>query len=308
MTFLPERIHYSQLKYFERSPAHFRAACLGERVETPAMRFGTAVHVLVLGGDAVVFPGEQRRGNAWKAFQAIVDGQDVYVYDGRHDGKGWAGAKKAAAGRLIVSSEDLEVAREGATLQAARRRLGKYDAPILTPPEMERARRCADAVLACPEAVELLQGVREAPLQWEVLGRAAAGQLDVLSPAQVTDLKVSHSSNPSTFPRHAEGQTWHAQLAWYLEGARQNGFNADRAHIVAVESREPYVVTCFRLTPATIEEGQRVVRAWMERLLACEAADAWPGYVQSVVELDIQPWSPDEGGDLSFLDFGGDAA
>jgi hypothetical protein len=52
----------------------------------------------------------------------------------------------------------------------------------------------------------------------------------------------------------------------------------------------------MRLTARALEQGQRSYRLWFERLLTCEAADAWPAYCESVVDLDV----PDEETDLVF--------
>ena len=57
--------------------------------------------------------------------------------------------------------------------------------------------------------------------------------------------------------------------------------------LLAVESTAPYVVTVFRVTERALEQGRRTYRLWFERLMACEEADEWPGYVQSVVPLDV---------------------
>ncbi len=62
-------IHFSQLKKLALSPAHFKHALETPHEQTPAMRFGSLVHALVLGGKYVVYDGE-RRGNAWQEFQA----------------------------------------------------------------------------------------------------------------------------------------------------------------------------------------------------------------------------------------------
>ncbi len=60
-------VRYSHLKMFARSPAHYRAAIETNFAPTRAMRIGTIVHALVLGGNLVVYDGE-RRGKAWAEF------------------------------------------------------------------------------------------------------------------------------------------------------------------------------------------------------------------------------------------------
>lgn len=66
-------LHWSQLRHIDKSPAHYLAALKEPREQTPAMRFGTLVHALVLGGQYVVYDGE-RRGKVWAEFQAANEG------------------------------------------------------------------------------------------------------------------------------------------------------------------------------------------------------------------------------------------
>jgi len=71
-------IRYSHLRAIARSPMHYRAAVEAPREQTPAMRMGTIVHGLVLGGDTgpVIYEGE-RRGKAWADFAAAHEGRDI---------------------------------------------------------------------------------------------------------------------------------------------------------------------------------------------------------------------------------------
>lgn len=288
-------LHFSALKLMAMSPAHYKA---GPQRDTRAMSFGTLVHALILGGEVVVYDGE-RKGAGWHAFKALVAGEPFYVYDGPRRGKAWQEAKDMADGLVIVTSEDVERAQVGRAIQAERERTGRYLSPIVTSSEHARASECAESVLADPLAAEMLTGAKEVPLTWRYLGRDCAGQLDVLSAAHVTDLKSTACAEPGWFTRQAFKMCYHAQLSFYAEGARQNGFPVEHLGIVAVEPRRPYAVTCFRLTDAAISEGERLIRMWMERLAVCEAADAWPAYCQSVVDLDVAQdvdliWPEDE--------------
>lgn len=65
---LTDPVHFSHLKHFAQSPAHYRASILEPRDPTPAMRFGSLVHAVLLSGAYIVWAGE-RRGNAWKEFR-----------------------------------------------------------------------------------------------------------------------------------------------------------------------------------------------------------------------------------------------
>lgn len=67
-------VHFSNLKAFALSPAHFKASCETAFVPTADMKEGTIVHHIVLGPHRtkplVRYDGEERKGNAWKDFEA----------------------------------------------------------------------------------------------------------------------------------------------------------------------------------------------------------------------------------------------
>jgi hypothetical protein len=64
-------VHWSNLRHMARSAAHYRASLDAEREPTPAMRFGTLVHGILLGGaDVSIWEGDARRGKAWESFAA----------------------------------------------------------------------------------------------------------------------------------------------------------------------------------------------------------------------------------------------
>lgn len=278
-----EPVHFSRLKSIGRSPAHFRHA---RSFETPSMRWGSAVHVLALGGDVIVFEGE-RTGSRWAAFKSLVDGRPYFVFDGPHRGKEWTAAKEQAGADVIVTSDDVEAAVRARVIQMDRRERGAYDAPIVTSSEYDSAARCADAVRTDPIARDLLAGVEtEVAMRWESHGLMCGGRADVIGPTWLADLKTTRDATPDWFRGYALRMAYHAQLDWYAEGARFNGRTVADHWIIAVESRPPYPVVCMRLTPRALEQGRGIWCAWMERLRTCIEADHWPGYTQCAVDLD----------------------
>lgn len=234
-----EPVHFSNLKQIGVSPAHYKAS-YGDRPPSPAMRMGSLIHALVLGGEYVVWPNGDRRGNAWKEFEA------------EHQGK------------LIVTAK-----------------------------EYDQAQGAAMAVLASDPAQRVLDGTeKEVPLEWEWLGRGCAGRLDAVGNGKVVELKTSSTSSPGRFSWHALRMCYHAQLAWYLRPAstmptREDGESVKDAYIIAVETAPPHAVTVFHLTDDLLACGDRICRAWMERLLVCEEHDEWPAYAQDIIPLDV---------------------
>ena len=68
-------VNFSSLKAMADSPLHYRHRLTTPRMDTPAMRFGRAIHTAVLEPDRfpleyVVFDGPRRAGKAWDEFEA----------------------------------------------------------------------------------------------------------------------------------------------------------------------------------------------------------------------------------------------
>lgn len=168
---------------------------------------------------------------------------------------------------------------------------------ILTAGEYSDARAIADAVKASPLAMAALDGEHEVERAWRFGLRACAGRIDALTADGVTELKVSHTADPSRFVWHALRMGWLSQGAWYLDGCAAGGLALEHVRIVAVEPKWPHALTVFRLDADTIAKARATYRAWFERLLVCEASDEWPPYAQSEVVLSL----PDN--DVA-LDFG----
>lgn len=226
-------LHWSILKRMAQSPAHLLHAYMHPTEPTAAMRFGTLVHALVLGGDVVVYEGE-RRGNAWRDFA------------------------EAHEGRTIVTAK-----------------------------ERDAAARVADAVLASTVAAPLLVGERERAWQASLYGRRCGGRIDVAGAAATVELKTTNDAEPYRFQRACLRMGYAAQLAWYQDARRELGEDPGEAFIVGVETKAPYPVTVLRVTPRALDGGRKLNRLWVERLEACEASDEWPGYAQSVLDLDV---------------------
>lgn len=163
------------------------------------------------------------------------------------------------------------------------------NAIVLNATEFAKATDMADAVVRHKQAMELLTGERQRFVEWRWLGRHCAGTPDVFSLEHLTELKTGRTAHPERFMSSARFYGYHAQLAWYRRGLIECGFGTPAAYwIVAVESAPPFPVTVFRMTDNAIDLGERACRAWLERLLVCEAANMWPAYTEAAVPFDVQ--------------------
>ena len=161
---------------------------------------------------------------------------------------------------------------------------------ILTGKEYAEARAMADAVTKNRLAMKLLDGEHEQTMLWQRGERWCRGTPDVRNDAERfhTELKTGETADPRKFQWKLRDFCYHGQLAWYDDGAVRAGKPQPRDHyIVAVEGAAPYVSTVFRVRDDAIETGRRLIMLWLEQLAACEAADAWPPYCESVVELAL---------------------
>jgi hypothetical protein len=112
---------------------------------------------------------------------------------------------------------------------------------------------------------------------------------------------VTATTEPEAFSRHVLNMCWHAQLAWYRIGARAAGIDVQSCKLIGVEAQPPHNVTVLRIPERWLIAGEQLCTAWAERHRACEAADAWPGYVQCEVDA-IEPAWMAEGPELEGLD------
>lgn len=151
------------------------------------------------------------------------------------------------------------------------------------------------AVYDCAPARELLDIAvqREQSIRWTIGERECAGRYDAfgLCPGPLIEFKTTANAAPAKFPWETLRIGYLAQLAWYSDAI---GYAGD-CYIIAAESKPPHVVQVYEVTPASLDFGRRQYMTWWERLMACEAADEWPGYVQSIVPLE----PPAELGDVS---------
>jgi hypothetical protein len=175
------------------------------------------------------------------------------------------------------------------------------DALILSRSEYEDVNRMAEAVLACPHAMEMLTGIREQTLLYKWKGRDCRATPDCRAPGGewLTELKSCVSSNPDRFQKQMLWLRYHGQLAWYRRAMLQLKLKPLAAYVVAVESSPPYPVTVMRLTDRALDQGERLCSSWMETLRGCEESNFWPPYAQSIVPLDV----PDEP-EIEFSDGG----
>jgi len=157
---------------------------------------------------------------------------------------------------------------------------------IVSPRELEQAKPIVDALYGSMEASRLLAGAHEVVVNWQACGRTCLSHIDTLGDGWLSELKTCRSVREELFSRDCRVYGYHAQVAFYFDASVAVGQPVDHAYIVAVESARPYLVQVFEIGPKALEAGRACYRAWLERLLVCEATNDWPGYREGIVSLD----------------------
>lgn len=164
------------------------------------------------------------------------------------------------------------------------------EAHILTLSEYDKARRMADAVQKCAAAAPFLKGITEQTIEFRWNNLDCRATPDVLGTDFLTELKTSKSSDPAKFLWHARRMQYHAQLRFQQYGCEQPtrvqaGTKISDHYIVCVESDAPHPVTVFHVEPEALEEGEKLLRLWAERLKNSASSNFYPPYTDCIVPL-----------------------
>jgi PDDEXK-like domain of unknown function (DUF3799) len=171
------------------------------------------------------------------------------------------------------------------------------DASIVNDSEFEEAEGAATALINSKAARDFTGGWRldtfQIPLEGEVLGIPVKTRgVDMLDRGfgRLIDVKCTHSTEPRMFSRHAWSMDWHTQLELYADLAGQNGIEVGRVGLVGVEASPPHVVTVLYIPDDVRQQARKRLRGLFERLKSCLDANAWPGYAQDAVPMDLPSW------------------
>lgn len=224
---------------------------LSARKPTPAMDLGTAVHMATL--EPHLF------------HEKIIRGPD----DRR--GNKWKDALEegAAYGKLVLTS-------------------GDFDKALLM----------GDAARKIPVVAQLAESqvLFEASAFWTdpETGVECRCRPDIYSPAMevMADLKGTGDASASFWARNAANLGYHAQESWYSGGwTRAGGGTVDGFIFIVIEDEFPHLSAVYELTPRAVEEGRAVMAKALAAYKKCRDSGIFPGYPDTVQELDIPAWA-----------------
>jgi len=192
---------------------------------------------------------------------AILFGTPYVVWSGRRQSKAWDAFEAEHAGETI-----------------------------LTQSEYQKAWDMAEAIRSHPIAKRLLftDTVLEKRIDWEWQGRAFRSTPDAASRTTCVDLKCLRSAEPDKVKWQSNNMGYHVQAAVYKRALNSTGLHHIKDnYLVVVENKQPHPVTVLRFTETALESGDRIAAGWLEQAMACEAAGNYPGYTQTIVDLEL---------------------
>ena len=164
---------------------------------------------------------------------------------------------------------------------------------LLNGTQGELVKRMADAVNRSRLAQEILSRCpyRETELTWERGGFQCAGRDDAHGHDTLVELKTDKSVHPYMFKRTANWRRYPEQMAWYDVGLGTEYVHGETkwrdCYIIAVENNGPvFPVSVFRVTPIRLVQAHERVEQWLEKLRQCERQRYWPGWDESVEDID----------------------
>jgi exodeoxyribonuclease VIII len=224
---------------------------------TPAMAFGTLVHSMILEPDTV------------SHLYHVMQG-DLRTKTGKTERD-----KAIAEGKTIVSASDFQKAK---AMQAR-----------------VQAHPAAGWLLGLPGKSEVSMfwemptedgRVRQCKARADRIAQVGGGEI-------IIDLKThSGAVSPSEIERTVARFGYHRQAAWYCDGyERIAGKPCHGFYFIFISTTAPYLVTAGKMN----DEAQAI--GWgdclkAERILhECEESGSWPGYADSLIEIDLPAWA-----------------
>lgn len=236
-------VHFSTLARMAVSPLAYRHAVDHERKDTAALANGRLVHALVLTpelADVAVWRGKMKRGDAWREFQAEVNG------------------------KLIATPAELAAAER------------MRDAVYANPRARALLREGHSEVTVTWDEWLVIPSTCEGGEMHEY--QPCRARLDHWSSAGLVELKTSRVTTTHAWAREVAKRAYHVQLAHYRSGIQEAaGVNVGAVHWIVVENVPPYDVAVYRVPHEQIDVGDRLRMTWLRRVAECEASGRWPG-------------------------------
>ena len=156
----------------------------------------------------------------------------------------------------------------------------------------------ADSILNHPLAQDILRfGAAEiADFKESIDGRGILrkGRLDFVTEGNaIADIKTCLDARPREFAKSIYSFAYHRQAAYYLDLWNDTHPDDQKTNfvLIAVEKTPPHNLSVMTLAKAAIEKGRTEYRNLLAIYTQCKKLDSWPGYEDTVTEIDLPTWA-----------------
>lgn len=166
------------------------------------------------------------------------------------------------------------------------------DKDIVDSETYETACKIAESVRNHPIASKLLtNGKAEQSFFWKRDEIRCKCRLDWLrNDGIVVDLKTTSDASPEGFTKSASNFRYYVQAAWYLEGLKRNGINAENFIFIAVETVAPYQVCVYAADDTFLKLGETESTEDFEKYKKCVETQNFEGYETKIHSLSLPAW------------------
>lgn len=273
-----------------KSPAHWK---YGERKETPALAFGTAMHCAILEPEKFKseFCRELDKSNYPDALSSDAAMKSWLKAHGRG---GYSNKKTPELIEMIrETGEEVEIWSE----IVEQHEVATHGMTKLKPADFDKVITMREVIELNPEYQGAINtGHAEISLIGEI---DVDGQVYKVKcrPDLITDdygiwdLKSCVSCHPEEFARAA------VRLGYWLKMALQHdlfkaafGVEPSQVVLLAQEKEAPYVAQAYRMTQAQLEYGREQYQQTLKYLQQCIDTGIFPAYGNGVIDLDTPAW------------------
>jgi PDDEXK-like domain of unknown function (DUF3799) len=199
----------------------------------------------------------------------------------------------------VIEAEDWRTKKAQDARKAAR---AEGKAPLLTA-EYEQVMAMAAAIRSHEVASALFsldRGKPEQSLFWQdaptgVWRRARIDWLPETWARErlvVADYKTATAADLVNIPKSVASYGYHHQAAWYLDGVRALGLDADPAFVFLFQEKTPpYLITVVQLDAEALRIGRELNREAINLFAACSERGEWPGYSESIEVVSLPAWA-----------------
>lgn len=254
------RISKSGLDLIRRSPLHYYSKYLDpdreRRPETPALKQGKITHSFVFEPEKIA-----------REYAILPEGLDLRTVIGKAKKKEFDEENR---GKTVITKQNFDLA------QNIKKSIHNHT----------RA------------SVLLAAGAHEELVLWEDFeyGLKCKCRLDKNSNTQVgnfiTDLKTTTDASPVAFGRSALKYRYHVQGAFYSDAYMHKYGQPPQGFVfIAVETKPPYAVAIYHLTPEQLELGRREYIEDLGRYKECIETGEFPGYSDMIQPLQFPAYA-----------------